>query len=157
MFWNNEISHKRSWVRCWNEKFTFSNMPRQKTTCCHFFVLQVQLGLPSLPRWAFGSRMVQTWLVGHPLEAGKLCPLLGENLTERDVFYLLFSNYFIGLQVMSECDIRAVILHFCYKWCQTLDWKIINCCSWYYKIFCVHLILLIEIQMKVIIVFVRFV
>ena len=44
---------------------------------------------------------------------------------------------------MSECDIRAVILHFCYKWCQTLDWKIINCCNWYYNIFCVHLILLI--------------
>ena len=72
-------------------------------TCCQFFVLQVQLGLPSLPRWAFGSRMVQTWLVGHPLEAGKLCPLLGENLTERDVFS---SSFFLQLFYRIASDVR---------------------------------------------------
>ena len=70
----------------------------ENKTCCQFFVLQVQLGLPSLPRWAFGSRMVQAWLVGHPLEAGKLCPLLGENLTERDVF---LSSFFPT--ILSDC------------------------------------------------------
>ena len=80
----------------------FSDFFRKKT-CCQFFVHQVQLGLPSLPRWAFGSRMVQTWLVGHPLEAGKLCPLLGENLTERDVFS---SSFFLQLFYRIASDVR---------------------------------------------------
>lgn len=68
---------------------------------------QVQPGLPSLSQWTLGTRLVQAWLVANTVEARKLCPFFGKNLTENIISWQLSCTWSILFQ-----------------WCQTSDWQV---------------------------------